>query len=107
MGKALTRAEEIIQTHPSLSYLSRLLVPSEPLPSPMPSNLSRAEHMTFFAPSNEAFDDAFDEVEKRYLEGEFGVEGVARVVSKGVLQGLGKDGVGWRDAWLKNRTNGE
>lgn len=63
--------------------------------------------MTLFAPSNEALDAAFDDVEKRYLEGEFGIEGVARVVSAGVLLGLGHDGVGWRDYWSKSGKTGK
>jgi hypothetical protein len=62
--------------------------------------------MTVFAPANEAFDAAFDDVEKRYLEGEFGLEGVARVVGSGVILGVGKGGVGWRDHWTGKQSIG-
>lgn len=99
--------ETIIRTDPALSYLSRLLHPAETLPSPLPANLSTSEHLTLFAPSNAAFDSAFDDVEKRYLEGEFGEEGVARVLGGGVVTGLGKGGVGWRDYWSRDGETGE
>lgn len=80
---------------------------NESLPSPLPANLSKAEHITLFAPSNQAIEAAFDDVEKWYLEGEFGLEGVARVVGSGVVVALGKEGVGWRDHWSKGSENGK
>ena len=101
-----TILDEIIRTHPSLSYLSRLLAGSFPLPSPLPEDLSTTPHLTVFAPSNDAFDGAFDEIETRYLEGGYGAEGVARIVGGGVVLALGKDEVGWRDHWGDKRYDG-
>ncbi len=57
--------------------------------------------MTIFAPSNDAFTDAFDDIERRYLEGGYGSEGVGRIVAGSVVLGVGKDEVGWQDAWGK------
>lgn len=99
--------ETIIRTHPSLSYLSHLL-PTDP-PDPLPSDLNRAPHLTIFAPSNAAFHNAFDKIEKQYLEGGYGTEGVGRIVGGGVLMGIGKKdgGVGWRDYWREKGDEGE
>ena len=41
------------------------------------------------------------------MEGEFGEEGVARVIGGGVVTGLGKGGVGWRDYWSRDGETGE
>ena len=93
--------EEIIRSHPSLSYLSSLLPSTfqrQELPPPLPANLSDAEHLTIFAPANVAFD-RFDAVEKRYLEGDFGAEAITRVLGGGVVNGLAKNQVGWVDFW--------
>lgn len=46
-------------------------------------------------------------MERRYLEGEFGAEGVARIVSGSVVLGVQKDGVGWSDHWGKKEYQGE
>lgn len=62
--------------------------------------------MTIFAPSNEAFQ--FDALEKRYLESEFGSEGVGRIVGGGVVVGVGKNGaVGWSDNWGRKGMQGK
>jgi hypothetical protein len=56
--------------------------------------------LTIFAPSNEALEKAFDDTEKRYLEGDYGVEAVGRIMAGGVVLGVGKrEQVGWRDTW--------
>lgn len=51
---------------------------------PEPRNLSRAEHATIFAPTNTAFD-RFDELEKRYLWSEFGVEARKKILEGHLL----------------------
>lgn len=66
--------------------------------------MSATPHLTVFAPSDEAFHGAFDDVEKRYLEGGYGSEGVGRIVGGGVVLSVGKKGVGWRDTWGKEST---
>ena len=65
----------------------------------MPENLATAQHLTVFAPTNEAFHRVFDDVEKRYLEGGYGAEGVARVFAGSVVLSVKSDGVGWSDVW--------
>lgn len=102
----LTDPETIIDTHPALSHLSHLLSASGSLPAPLPHNLSDSPHLTVFAPSNEAFHGVFDDVEKGYLEGQFGAEGVARVIGGGIIIGSDKDGVGWSDHYGKNERSG-
>ena len=99
--------EEIIHTNPSLSYLSRLLAISEPLPAPLPDSFNTIPHLTIFAPSNDALSSAFDDIEKRYLEGGYGSEGFARIFAGGVVLGVGKDEVGWQDAWGKKEYEGD
>ncbi|OCF44928.1 hypothetical protein I317_01207 [Kwoniella heveanensis CBS 569] len=94
--------EEIIRTHPSLSYLSHL-ISFDSTPSPLPSSFATDPHLTIFAPSNEAFEGAFDDIEKTYLEGAYGDEGVGRIVGGSVVLGIGKGQVGWSDS-LHNRT---
>ncbi|WWD21028.1 hypothetical protein CI109_105509 [Kwoniella shandongensis] len=94
--------EETIRTHPSLSYLSRLL-PFDSPPSPLPSSFATTPHLTVFAPSNEAFD-TFDDIEKGYLEGPYGEEGVGRIVAESVIMGVGKGRVGWSDT-LSSKTS--
>jgi hypothetical protein len=49
-----------------------------------PWNLSRAEHITIFAPTNAAFD-RFDELEKRYLWSEFGAEARRKILEGHLL----------------------
>lgn len=97
--------ETIIRTHPSLSYLAQLL-PAD-TPDPLPSDLSTSPHLTIFAPANAALKSAFDDVEKRYLEGEYGAEGIGRIMAGGVVVGVGKhDLVGWRDTWGEKGSEG-
>ena len=73
----------------------------------MPDDLDTASHLTVFAPSNEAFDGAFDDIERVYLEGGYGGEGVGRVVGGSVVLGVAKGNVGWSDLLKKGGTNGE
>lgn len=81
-----------------MAYLSQLL-PSH-TPDPLPSDLTTAPHLTVFAPSNDAIQQAFDDVEKRYLESDYGVEATGRIMAGGVIIGVGKrEKVGWRDTW--------
>ncbi|WVQ93365.1 hypothetical protein IAU59_000433 [Kwoniella sp. CBS 9459] len=94
--------EDIIRTHPALSYLAHL-ISFESTPSPLPSSFATDPHLTVFAPSNQAFDEAFDDIEKTYLEGAYGDEGVGRIVGGSVVLGIGKGQVGWSDS-LGNRT---
>ena len=102
----LTFTDEIMRTHPSLSYLSKLL--PENAPDPLPSNLSTSPHLTVFAPSNEAIKNAFDETESRYLESDYGVEAIGRILAGGVVLGVGKrEQVGWREAWNKTTLGRE
>jgi hypothetical protein len=90
-----------------------------------PWNLSRAEHITIFAPTNAAFD-RFDELEKRYLWSEFGAEARRKILEGHLLmdatrsstssgnqhavESVDKDTrlpmVGWRSAFL-GRDSGE
>ncbi|WWC91370.1 uncharacterized protein L201_006313 [Kwoniella dendrophila CBS 6074] len=94
--------EQTIRTHPSLKYLSDLLS-LDALPSPLPDSFSTSPHLTVFAPSDEAFYSAFDDIEKGYLQGPYGEEGVTRILSGGIALAVGKDHVGWSD-FLGNRT---
>ena len=64
-------------------------------------------HLTIFAPSNDALSNAFDDIEKRYLEGGYGSEGFARIFAGGVVLGIGKDEVGWQDTWGKKGYEGD
>ena len=98
-------ADEIIRTHPSLSYLSQLL--TEPFPSPLPDSLVTSPHLTVFAPTNDAFGATFDDVERHYLEGGYGAEGVGRVFGGGVVLGIGKEQVGWSDVLGKQGHESE
>lgn len=56
-------------------------------------------------PTEQAFHDAFGGEERRYLESEFGIEGVGRVLGGGVITGFGKGDrrVGWRDNWIDGK----
>jgi len=98
--------EDVIHKDPSLSYLSKLLTLSEPLPDPLPDSLSTTPHLTIFAPSNDAFKNTLDDIERRYLEGGYGSEGVGRIIAGGVVLSVGEDGVGWQDAWGKKGYEG-
>jgi hypothetical protein len=50
---------------------------------------------------------AFDSVERRYMEGGYGSKDIARVFGGGVVRDMDKHAVGWRDAWSKKETTGE
>lgn len=93
-------AESLIRTLPELAYLSTLL-PNGSAPSPLP-NLQSSPHLTFFAPTEQAFANAFRGEERRYLESEYGVEAVGRVLGGGIVTGFGKNDnrVGWHDNWV-------
>jgi hypothetical protein len=102
---------QIIATRPELSYLSNLLgdddesLLSITSDSSLPS-LAHSRHLTFFAPSNAAFHQRFDPLELKYLESDFGYEGIRRVVVRHLVstaeadreRDLGgvKGVVGWR-----------
>ncbi|WVQ75361.1 hypothetical protein IAR50_004980 [Cryptococcus sp. DSM 104548] len=88
--------DEIIRSHPSLSYLAKILSLSSP-PAPLPSSFATTPHLTVFAPSNDAFLSAFDDIERGYLEGPYGDEGVGRIVGQNVVLGQKGKGVGWSD----------
>ncbi|ORX38916.1 hypothetical protein BD324DRAFT_617870 [Kockovaella imperatae] len=94
--------QEIIQSTPELSYLSHLLPSSPPFPDPLPDDLATAPHLTIFAPSNEAFKGAFDDIERGYLEGGYGSEGIGRVIGGSVVLAVGRGQVGWSDAFKAN-----
>jgi solute carrier family 25 carnitine/acylcarnitine transporter 20/29 len=100
---------DTIRNHKSLSHLSHLLTISEPLPSPLPDDLKTTPHLTIFAPSNDAFRGAFDDIEKAYLEGPYGAEGFGRILAGGVVSGVGKhaDNVGWSDTWNRRALQGK
>ena len=51
----------------------------------MPGSLRISPNLTVFAPSDEAFDGVFEPVEKVYLEGNFGAEGVARILGGSIV----------------------
>jgi hypothetical protein len=96
----LTLLDKIIRTHPSLSYLAQLLPKNAP--DPLPFDLTTSPHLTVFAPSNQALQNAFDDMETRYLESDYGVEAIGRIMAGGVILGVGKrEKVGWRDTWEK------
>jgi hypothetical protein len=88
---------------------------------PEPWDPSKAVHSTVFAPTNEAFEKTFDELDRRYLWSEWAGEARRKILqshlvadaipSKGeVVQGE-EDRlpmVGWRSAFIgKNSTDGE
>ncbi len=81
-----------------------MLSASTPLPSPLPENLATAEHLTIFAPSNKAFHGVFDDVERGYLEGGYGAEGVGRIFAGSVISSVDKKGIGWSD-YLEKKGN--
>lgn len=86
--------------------MSKLL--PENAPDPLPSNLSTSPHLTIFAPSNDALKNAFDETEIRYLESDYGVEAIGRILAGGAVLGVGKrELVGWRETWEENGFGGE
>jgi uncharacterized surface protein with fasciclin (FAS1) repeats len=102
---------QIVANRPELSYLSNLLGDDDSLDSISASesslpSLAHSRHLTFFAPSNAAFHQRFDPLELKYLESDFGYEGIRRVVVRHLvstaeadkerdLKGV-KGVVGWR-----------
>jgi hypothetical protein len=97
---------DTLRDTPSLSYLAKLLDVPNPLPPPLPPWMDRAPHVTLFAGSDAAFEAAFDGIERGYLEGAFGAEGLGRILAPGMILTL-DDQVGWSDVWKKNNTTGE
>lgn len=95
--------ESIIRNTPELAYLSSLL-PNGSSPTPLP-DLNSSPHLTVFAPTEEAFNKVLNAEERRYLESDYGVEGVGRVLGGGVVTGFGKSDrkVGWRDNWVDGK----
>jgi len=74
-------------------------------------NISRAAHSTVFAPSNAAFDNTFDELERRYLFSEWGSEARRRILENHIILDASarvRDGakrerlprVGWRGSFV-------
>ncbi|KAL7421472.1 hypothetical protein Q5752_004359 [Cryptotrichosporon argae] len=84
--------EDVIRTTPELAYLARLL-DADALPRPIPS-LADSSNLTVFAPADAAWD-SLDDIEKHYLEGGYGAEGVARIVGPGIIED--KRRVWWSD----------
>jgi uncharacterized surface protein with fasciclin (FAS1) repeats len=108
-----------VADQPQLSYLSHLLgdeasvsVTSE---TSLPS-LSQSRHLTFFAPSDDAFRKKFDHLERKYLESDWGFEGIRRVLGHHMIttaeQGKSRDVkdikgvVGWRSSF-QGKKSGE
>lgn len=95
------------------TFTSLLSLPSPMVYSPDASsqlNLSSQHHLTVFAPSNKAFDDVFDELDKRYLWSEWGAEGRNKVLGAHLVVNASLDktsrhdhmpSVGWRSAFAK------
>lgn len=99
---------QVIRSTPELSYLARLIDTADPLPMPLPPRLGSSEQVTIFAASDKAFAKRFDSIDRGYLEGGFGVEGLGRVLSPSFVVGNGKpNDVGWRDTFGKKPQNGE
>lgn len=91
---------DAIKAHPKLQYLGRLL--ANVLPDPFPPFLDSAPHVTLFAASDDAFEDAFDELERKYLEGPFGTEGVTRAIGPTLMM---TREVGWSTMFKSKPTN--
>ena len=73
----------------------------------MPRSLRTSPNLTVFAPSDEAFDGVFEPVEKVYLEGSFGAEGVARILGGSIVACVHAGEVGWSDSWAEHTADGE
>lgn len=74
-------------------------------------NATRTKHTTVFAPSNAAFDKAFDELERRYLWSEWGLEARKRILGNHILLNASSEvhedrkyehlpSVGWRGSFF-------
>jgi hypothetical protein len=96
---------ETLQNTPGLGYLAKLLSSPNPLPRPLPPWIDRAPHVTLFAGSDTAFQQKFDGIERGYLEGVFGAEGLGRTLSPTVVLSLDAQ-VGWSDVWKKKPVTG-
>lgn len=97
---------DTLRTTPQLEYLARLIDVPQDLPLPLPPSLNNAPHVTMFAASADGFGKAFDDIERGYLEGMFGVEGLSRVLAPGTILHIdNKHPVGWSDSWDKKATN--
>ncbi|KAJ9099752.1 hypothetical protein QFC21_003750 [Naganishia friedmannii] len=116
----------VITSEPRLSYLSRLLgdelsTTSSTADTGLPS-LSDSRHLTFFAPSDDAFFSRFDHSELKYLESDWGLEGIRRVLGHHLIStaeaGKTRDvhalkgTVGWRSSFeakhgKSHKTRGE
>ena len=119
---------KIISQRPELSYLSGLLGDDElslsiiASDSSLPS-LAQSRHLTFFAPSDDAFRRRFDPLELKYLESDWGYEGIRRVLAHHLVstaeRGRERDVrgvkgvVGWRSSFegkthsVSHRTLGQ
>ncbi|KLT41463.1 FAS1 domain-containing protein [Cutaneotrichosporon oleaginosum] len=97
---------DTLRNTPQLAYLAQLIDVPQEMPLPLPPSLDEAKHVTLFAASEDAFTAAFDDLERGYLQGMFGVEGLSRVLAPGtILQLDEKHPVGWSDAWGKKGSN--
>lgn len=97
---------DTLRTTPELAYLAQLIDGPQRLPEPLPGSLNNAPHVTLFVGSEDAYKKAFDDIERGYLEGGFGAEGLARVLAPGTLLHIDKKSpVGWSDTWGKKPTN--
>lgn len=97
---------DTLRATPQLAYLAQLIDGLSNLPPPLPPSINNAPHVTLFAASEDAFRKAFDDIERGYLEGGFGAEGLSRVLAPGTLLKIdSKRPVGWSDSWGKKATN--
>ncbi|KAJ9118158.1 hypothetical protein QFC22_004062 [Naganishia vaughanmartiniae] len=106
----------IVTSEPKLSYLSRLLgdelFATSTADTGLPS-LTESRHLTFFAPSDDAFLSRFDHSELKYLESDWGLEGIRRVLGHHLIStaeaGKTRDVqafkgiVGWRSTFEAKR----
>jgi uncharacterized surface protein with fasciclin (FAS1) repeats len=97
---------DTLRNTPQLAYLAQLIDVPQSMPPPLPPSLDQAKHVTLFIASEDAFTKAFDDLERGYLQGAFGVEGLSRVLAPGAILKLdSKHPVGWSDTWSKKGTN--
>lgn len=125
VAQGLSLTAGVIIKEPKLSYLSRLLgdeaFTSSTAGTGLPS-LSESRHLTFFAPSDDAFFSRFDHSELKYLESDWGLEGIRRVLGHHLVStaesGKTRDvqafkgTVGWRSSFeakhgKSRKTRGE
>ncbi|BEI99521.1 hypothetical protein CcaverHIS631_0405640 [Cutaneotrichosporon cavernicola] len=97
---------DTLRNTPQLAYLAQLLDVPQETQLPLPPSLDEAKHVTLFVASEDAFTTAFDDLERGYLRGLFGIEGLSRVLAPGTILVLDdKHPVGWSDMWSKKGTN--